>query len=283
MSTPLGSRPVTLGSLALLATDSSGVDWVIEDVEGWSSAAIRSGMTDRQADHGAWASPVYLGSRPITLTGSIDAPDATSMDAAVEKLTAAVSLTDTLLVVGDSTPKQVTVRRSGEPMVERLGPFSAKYSILVTAADPRRYSTVLQSSSTGLPSTTGGLTLPITFPITFSSTTVSGKITLVNEGSIGTRPTLTVTGPATGFTIVAARPDGSTTQQTFTDTLGSGDVLVIDAAARSVVLNGSVSRRRYLFGTWLEIPPESQVELSWSSPSYDPSALLTGSCRSAWM
>lgn len=284
MVTFLGQRTVTLGALPLLATDGAGVDWVITDVKGWDSAEIRAETTIRQADHGVWASPVYLGARPITLTGAILAPNEASRDAAVEQLLAAASLTDTLLVVGESTPKQAMVRRSGPPVVQIQGPYGATYSLLVTAADPRRYSTVLQSQSTGLPAVTGGLTLPLTLPVTITATVGSGTITLVNQGSFATRPTLTISGPCIGgFTIGASRPDGVGTLQTYSNDLGVGDVLVLDSDARTAILNDQVSRRRYLSGTWPEIPADSSLTFSWTCPTYSASASLSGTCRSAWM
>src|SRR6185503_10022493 len=132
--------------------DGAGVTWLNTDLKGWSSPGLRSELQPRQADHGSWASPTYLDARPITITGMISAPTTAARDAAIEQLITAVSLTDTTLVVGESIPKQATVRRSGEVLVERLGLYGATYSALVTAADPRRYSTVLQSQTTGLPS-----------------------------------------------------------------------------------------------------------------------------------
>jgi hypothetical protein len=283
MTTILGALPVTLGSLDLLATDGAGVDWVITDVKGWDSPGVRAEMAPRQADHGAWASPVYLDARPITLAGSIDAPTREALDAAVEQLIAAVSLTDTTLVIGETIPKQATVRRSGQLLIERRGPYSATYSALVTAADPRRYSTTLQSQSTPLPSTTGGLTLPITMPITITATTASGSISLSNAGTIATRPVFTLLGPVTTPTISVQYPDGTVRALVYSDSLAAGDLLVIDTDAHTVVLNGAVSRRLYLSGQWPEIPPGTTVTASWTAASYDANALLTGTCRSAWM
>lgn len=285
MAVQLGNRPVTLGSLALLSTDDSGVDWVVDKVSGWDSPGVRADTPSRLADHGAWASPVYLDSRPITIAGSIAAPDEASRDAAVEQLIAAVSLTDTVLVVGETIPKQATVRRSGQLLIELEGPYNASYSALVTAADPRRYATVLQSQSTGLPVTSGGLTFPLTFPLTFSSTSTGGTFSLVNDGSIGTRPVFTITGPVSEPVIVAERPDGSTMQLAYSADLGAGDVLVIDCGAHSVILNGGTSRRRFLSAqpSWPEIDPHSSLMVQWTASSYDAAALLTGTARSAWM
>ncbi|MFB8393645.1 phage distal tail protein [Streptomyces yangpuensis] len=283
MVTQIGAIPVTLGSLPLSVVDDAGVTWLNTDLKGWSSPGLRAELQPRQADHGAWASPVYLDSRPITITGMIAAPSTAARDTAIEQLIAAASLTDTVLSVADSVPKQVTVRRSGEVLVELQGPYGATYSVLVTAPDPRRYSTVLQSQTTGLPSVTGGLTLPITLPITFSTTSTGGAFTLTNEGTIATRPTFTVTGPAASFVISCTQPGGAVTQLTYSDSIGVGDTLVIDTDAHTVMLNGTVSRRRYLSGTWPEILPGSSLSVQWSALAYDAAAMLTGTCRSAWM
>lgn len=282
----LGGRTVTLGSLTLGQVDAAGVAWTVgaDGLQGWDGTDVRTQYTDREADHGAWAGPTYLTARPITLAGTITAPDLPSLDTAIDQLQAAASLTDTLLVVAESVPKQALVRRSGKPLVRLVTDRVAVYSLLLTAADPRRYSTVLQSQSAALPSTSGGLTLPITLPLTITATTASGAITLTNDGSIATRPVLTITGPTVGgFTIVASSPSGAITQQTYSDSLGTGDVLVIDSMARTVTLNGQVSRRLYWSGTWPEIPAESSLTFQWTCPTYDPSALLTGTVRSAWL
>lgn len=282
----LGGRQITLGTLQLGVVDAAGVAWTIapDGLKGWAGPAVRTQYSDREADHGAWAGPTYLGARPITLAGTIVAPSLAALDAAAEQLFAAAALSDTTLTVAETIPKQATVRRSGEMLLEYDTDRIARYSVMLTAADPRRYSTTLQSQSAGLPQTTGGITLPITLPLTITATTASGSFTLANSGSIGSRPVLTVTGPCTGgFTIVASQPSGVTTQQTYNDSLLAGDTLVIDALARTVRLNGQTSRRRYLSGTWPEIPPQSSLSFSWSCPNYSSSALLTGTARSAWM
>jgi len=276
---------VTLGTLQLSTTDSAGVQWIVTDVKGWRTPGVRAEYQSRQADHGGWASPVYLEPMPLTITGLIAAPSTSARDAAIEQLIAADALTDTTLTVAETIPKQVTVRRSGEPLIELVGATGARYSVLVTAADPRRYSTVLQSQSTGLPSVPGGLTLPLTMPITISTTSTGGGFTLSNAGSIATRPIFTLVGPAASPVITATRPDGTIFQLAYSQTLGAGDTLVIDTGAHSVMLNGSVSRRPFVSAQpyWPEILPGSSLSVRWTASAYDPAALLTGTCRSAWM
>ncbi|OKI22200.1 phage tail domain-containing protein [Streptomyces sp. CB03911] len=282
----LGGKTVSFGGVTLGQVDAAGIAWTLDrdGLKGWAGTGVRAQYSDREGDHGSWAGPAYLAARVLTLKGKIVADSLSALDGAVEQLIAAASLSDTTVTVAETIPKQVTARRTGEVLIDYETDRVASYSLLLTAADPRRYSTTLQSQSAALPSVTGGLTLPITLPVTITATTVSGKVTLANAGTVATRPTLTVTGPCSGgFTILATTPAGTSTQLTYSDSLAAGDVLVLDSAARTATLNGAVSRRLYLSGTWPEIPPMSQLVFSWTCPVYNASALLTGTCRSAWL
>lgn len=284
--TDLGGLRADLGTIPLGGVDSSGINWGLATLEGWDSSDVRSEYTEREADHGSWASPVYLGARPITLTGTITAPDRGTLEAAMEQLRVAAALTDTTLVVYElAVPKQCTVRRSGKPLLAYVTDRIATYSVMVTAADPRRYSTTLQSGTASLPSTTGGLTFPATFPITFSATTVSGQINAVNSGTFETRPVLTVAGPVTAPSVAALYPDGTVKQLIYSLDLQSGDVLTIDTDAHTVILNGNVSRRRFMTAPsgWPTIPAASTVAYQFQSSTYNASATLTATWRSAWM
>jgi hypothetical protein len=275
----------TLGAVTLGTVDASGVDWRLMTLEGWDSPDSRSEFTERESDHGAWASPVYLSARPITLTGTILAPSQALLEAAMDQLRAAAGLTDTLLTVWETTPKQAVVRRSGKPLMQYLTDTKASYSVLVTAADPRRYSTTQSTGTTALPSVSGGLTFPVTFPITFSATAVAGSITAVNSGNVDTRPVLTIAGPVVAPSVSALYPDGTVRQLIYSLDLASGDVLTIDSDARTVLLNGTVSRRRFLSvpAGWPTIPAGAAVTYQFQSSTYNATARLTATWRSAWM
>lgn len=284
--TDLGGVRADLGVIPLGGVDTAGVAWALQSLDGWDSAEVRAEFSEREADHGAWASPVYLGSRPVTLTGTVTAPDRATLEDALERLRTAASLSDTTLIVYELTgSKQVTVRRSGKPLFAYVTDRIATYSVLVTAGDPRRYSTTLQSGTTGLPSTTGGLTFPITFPVTFSAVTVSGQINAVNGGTIDTRPILTIAGPVVAPTISALYADGTVRQLVYSQDLATGDVLVIDTDAHTVVLNGAVSRRRFMTisAGWPTIPAGATVNYQFQSSTYNATAMLTATWRSAWM
>jgi hypothetical protein len=70
---------------------------------------------------------------------------------------------------------------------------------------------------------------------------VSGQINAVNSGTLDTRPVLTITGPVVAPTVSALYPDGSVRQLIYSQDLATGDVLVIDTDAHTVVLNGVTS------------------------------------------
>lgn len=283
--TDIDGRQATLGTLRFGAVDAAGVAWFLQSLEGWDSPEVRAELQERESDHGSWFSPVYFGARPVTLTGTVEAPDRPSLDSALELLYAAAALSDTTLTVWESVPRQATVRRSGKVLAQYVTDRVATWSVMVTAADPRRYSTTLQSGTTGLPTTTGGLTFPVTFPITFSATTVSGQINAVNSGSMDTRPVLTITGPVVAPVVSALYPDGTVKQLAYSLDLASGDVLTIDTDAHTVMLNGSVSRRRFMTvaSGWPTVPAGSSVIYQFQSSTYNALAMLTATWRSAWM
>ncbi|MEV5138422.1 hypothetical protein AB0K71_05690 [Streptomyces syringium] len=281
----LGGLRVDLGAIPLGGVDSTGVAWALQELQGWDSAEVRAEVQQRDADHGAWASPVYLGERPISLAGVITATDRASLDDAMERLRAAAALTDTTLTVQETIPKQATVRRSGKLLLQHVTDRIATYSVMVTAADPRRYDTALQTGTTMLPSSTGGLTLPYTLPYTVSATTVTGAIGATNQGTFETRPVLVIDGPVTQPQVLTQMPDGSVRILAYSQNLATGEQLVIDTDAHSVTLNGNASRRRYLSAPtgWPVIPATSTVSIEFRAAAYNATATLTAQWRSAWI
>ncbi|MFE0651063.1 hypothetical protein ACFVZH_20980 [Streptomyces sp. NPDC059534] len=283
--TDLDGRRVDLGSVSLGRVDAAGVAWHLQEMEGWDGSEVRAEYQVREYDHGAWAAPVYLSERPITLAGKVVAPDLIALDGAMEQLRAAAALSATTLTVYETIPKQVTVRRSGKPLIRPLSDKVAEFSLLVTAADPRRYATVLQSQTTGLPVTTGGPSPPLTPPITLSASSVTGTINAENVGTIDCPPVFTIAGPVTAPLILVQQPDGSVQSLSYSQDLQAGEVLVINCNTRTVVLDGTASRRRYLSVPlgWPLIPCGGTATIQFQSTVYDAAAMITAEWRSAWL
>jgi len=273
---------IQLGDLTFGQVDDEGVHWHCATLEGWDSPDVRTQTTQRESDHGAWAGPVWLNERVITLAGKVVAPSRAALDGAIERLLAATSLTDTLLTVGESIPKQAVVRRSGKVLATRLTGTVLDWSVMVTAADPRRYGTDLRQESTALPSIAGGLVLPATLPWTLSAVQVTGSITALNEGSIAVRPLLTVTGPVSQPQVATLYEDGTVQTLTYALDLVDGEVLTLDTDAHTAMVGGA-TRRRWISGQWPQIPAQQQARLQFRAAAYDPAARLTVSWRPAWI
>ncbi|MEU5091726.1 hypothetical protein [Streptomyces sp. NPDC021356] len=276
---------VQLGDIVFGQVDQAGVHWHCATLDGWEGPETRMDLAQREADHGAWPSPAYLSERVVTLAGKVFAPNRASADEAFERLLSAAALTDTVLMVNETIPKQLVVRRSGKPLVQRLTGTVLEFSLQVTAADPRRYGTDLQSRTTGLPVVSGGLTLPAATPWLLSAVQVAGQIDAVNTGGFETRPVLTITGPVVAPVVQAQMPDGSVRIMTYAQDLIAGDALVIDTDAHTVTLNGTASRRRFLTvpSGWPTIPAKSALTFFFQSTAYNSTATLTATWRSAWM
>lgn len=273
-----------LGSIPFGRVDGVGVAWTLQDMQGWDSTDVRSDLQQREGDHGAWQAPTYLVERPVSLSGTIVAPDRATLDDALERIRTAASITDTTLTVYESIPKQATVRRSGKTLLQYVTDTLASYSVMVTAPDPRRYATELQSGTTMLPSSSGGLTLPYTLPYTISAVVVAGQIDALNSGSFETRPLLKIDGPVSQPQILALMPDGSVRVLAYSQDLATGEQLVIDTDTHSVILNGQASRRRFMsaIGPWPVIPPGETVSFQFRGATYNPTGMLTAQWRSAW-
>lgn len=107
------------------------------------------------------------------------------------------------------------------------------------ATDPRLYAAA-ESSDTGrtISTTSGGLTWPLTWPLAWG-TAASGTFVATNAGNFETPATFTLSGPLTNPRIENVT-QGKTLD--FGITLSASETLVVDTAARTVLLGGTASR-----------------------------------------
>lgn len=292
MPTALGTRrAVTLGPLALDVTDDSGVLWATTDLSGWrGSPAATVSVTQRPAAPGGWVGPTpQLTPRQMVLQLYVEAPDADLMDAAYEQLLAAVGTDSlTLQVAEGGLQRQMTVYRNGDVLPTSDGGTWAVYSVPLLAPDPLRYG-ALNTVHLALPSVSGGLSWPVSWPVSWPGTVVSGDAALPNSGSAPTSPVITLYGPATGTPLTApivtvTGSDGATSVLAYADTVGVGDYLVIDTAARSVLYNGQATRRGLLrvTGGWPQIPPGG-AQATFRAATYHPTSRADITYRPAWL
>lgn len=277
MSSPLWTSRASLGGLDFGVIETSGVAWVLNDLQGWGSPASTVQAVQKPRSSGGWAGPGYLPARVLSLTGTVDAPSTSALSDAVDRLNAACSLTDTTLtVIEGGRSRYCTVRRQGEVLVTFTSDRAATWSVQVVALDPRKYGSPIPLS-TNLPSSTGGLTWPLTWPLTWTATQVTGVVTITNPGNATGPVTLRINGPVTGPSVTHI---GSGLSLTFSSslTLNAGEWLDVDMEARTVLANGQSSRSGWVTSRgWFGLEPGDN-QFAYGATAYNPTttALITG-------
>lgn len=269
--------------------DDFGVAWVVEEEDGWSSSPpVRVAADEREADDGAYDTVSYYGARLITLTGRADAPDKAGMQAAKRRLAKVCSdlragLKALSCAETDAT-RYAWVRRGADVKVKDQGARMFSWQLTLLAPDPRKVGG-LEALATGLANPAGGAgaTFPWTFPLVFAGAAgATGAITVTNSGDYPSRPVLRIAGPVTGPVV-----ENITTGQKLRLTgisLGAADYLDVDMDARTVVLNGSASRRGTIASEseWWSLAPGDNL-VRFGAAAYNAGALLTVTYRDAWV
>lgn len=276
---------VTLGSVFLPAyhdqpADEFGVTWALTKLDGWFDGWEGAGTVDQrsQAD-GAWVSPQYASPRVVHLGGRIMVASWDDVTQAWDRLLAQIpfrQLATLQVSTGEGTvPEQTAlVRQHEKPVLTRFD-TRADFSLSLLAPDPRKYETTLRSAALVLPILSGGIAPPLTPPITITGSTSLSQITLTNDGTATTYPTLVITGPCP-----PPRIANLTTSEVLrvVDAVPAGQTLIIDVA-NGVATTGGQARR--VLGTWWGLEPGAN-EVAFSADGYDAAASLDISYRSAW-
>lgn len=179
---------------------------------GWFEGVETQGeQVARQGADGGFDSPLYLGSRLITLNGLVRASSESGFEAALMGLAALPTRAlSTFTVTSDAGATSAQVRRVGKPdiSVNHFG-LSGSYQVQLLAPDPRRYGA---SNSFG-PST---------------------SVAVSHAGNYDARPTIAVTGTmGSGYTI-----SNGSVSYTVTLALAAGHTHTIDLATGWLYLDG---------------------------------------------
>lgn len=180
--------------------DRNGVHAVIARPDGWDSPEIRIDETDIPLDWGADVGPVLYGKRILVLTGTIAAPDLSTLELARRKFLAAYrALTVDGLFEGiddDGIRRYCRVRRSGKPTITRVDLAVYQFTAQLTAGDPRKYSTLSAAVQVN-PGvhTGGGFIRPYARPFTASGPLSHDTQALRNNGDLPTPLNVSFAGP----------------------------------------------------------------------------------------
>lgn len=249
--------------------ESWGVIW-FNTLEGWWDAPGTTGQTNQHmfAD-GGWNTRAFRTPRVIEVTGQIHGPDRPSVREGIETLMSHIPLDDEkpLVVTEDGLVRHCMVRQAGDPDAKwAKGPtLMAEWNIQLVSADSRKLAGDGTPTSgwkiygpVGLPSTTGGLTVPHFVPFAIDAETNSGRVELALGGTATPTIIIEFAGPVSTPGIWNVDTGES---MRFDISLSRGQTLVVDLLNRSVRLNG-VSRRSTMRGQWLQIGPRDVLEFT---------------------
>lgn len=171
------------------------------------------------------------------------------------------------------------VRQRNVPVNLQYAYGSAEAAFQVVCTDPRIYSQVVNSSSVGLASTSGGLTFNATPNFSFGAVSTGGELTVSNAGNFDAPATFRIAGPCTSPVIENVTLGKSLS---FDITLSASEYLLIDSESRTVLLNGTASRYSTLNTTsrWFDLAPGSNV-LDFRAATAT-SSTLTVTWRDSW-
>lgn len=270
--------------LVLGETDAFGVRWSLTTFDGWDGSPNPTlDLEQRGRGHGATDSESFMTARVLTMGGLIHGADRAALEAAFDRLNAAVQLEPFEVLVAEyGRVRNIMVRRQGAVIPTWHSDKLAEYSVLVSAKDPRKFGD-LASYSTVLPFSTGGLVRPSTWPRTWTGVSGTGTITVNNPGNTEAPVWLRIDGPlpAGGHSVTH---QGKKRTLTFGTTLAlaAGEFLTVDMDRREVLAQGQSPRSGYVTNRgWFSLDPGENV-ISFSSVNYSATASLTLSTKPAW-
>jgi hypothetical protein len=269
------------------ATDGEGVEWRYTGLPGWDSPDVAESAENRTGADGMWDALNYAGGRIVTIDGHMKAPTVAALDAAMDRLAGAVPIRGRLitLTVEESTPKQISARRTGRLMTNKLTDVVAEYSVALLAPDARKYQVDQQTVQATLGEVGGGVTLPTSLPLALPARDVGGEFfTATNAGEYDTPPLIRIAGPGRNLGLA-----NLTTGQAliYPFELLTGDELVIDTSSGTASINGTAYRAPSAGSTvvarFLLPPGRNNLQMLGARTVADLSPLLTMTWRSAWI
>lgn len=273
-----------LGDWVGNAVDDDGVLWKVTGDEGWAtSAPARNDRSPRARRDGSFRGRSFRDERVIVLEGKGEAPSKAARFVAEDRLAGLFDSGQvrTLTVTEPHLVRTCEVELDGPGAVTRaVTPTIFEWRLQVAADDPLRYGPE-QGAPTGLPTSGGGLTYPLEYPLDYGDLGVSGQVTLTNPGSA----------PAPiRFDLVGAFPQGfeisaAGRRLLYTDPVAAGQLLTLDGSDGSVLLEGTADRSSALVvAQWPVVPARGSVTLQLVSlgGAYDPAASMTAYFRPAW-
>jgi len=275
---------ISIGGFLLHGAHSDGTVWTTsrDDFDGWAGVDTTLDVQGRPMGDGGIAGDAFRTERTVTVGGTVRAPTTEALWAQHAALAAAVPVGDTDLDVTEpgGVVKSMRVRRGSRVRFRVLSPTVGQWAVTLVALDPRKFGAEL-TGSTGLPSTSGGLTAPFTAPFTVNATQVTGQVALTNPGTLPGPVWLRIAGPFSG-PVVTHVSSGERLVFSADAVLPAGSWLDVDMDRHLVLENGQAPRAQWVTGRgWSQFEPGVNV-WALTAAVYNAGTLLTVRARPAW-
>lgn len=243
---------------------------------------------NRPWNHGSWSGAEWSEEIVVPLRILIEEADTAAWVAAHQALAMAfrpigeqIEDVELRFVIGAAEYVMFGRPRMVEPDLELIGSGKSFTQAAFVAQDPFIYGgTEIVTGPIGLPSFTGGLTVPLTVPFAVDGTLVGGFEQIVNSGTADTPLLLRIDGPVPQPMVAVLYEDGRVDRLRFSLELLSGQWLDVDTGARTVLLNGQAPQRGHVTGDFPVLPPGTH-EMHFRAAE-DTTGTVTARHRSAY-
>lgn len=279
---------VGIGELVLNNIEADGTEWTInpDGFEGWEgSPSTTLKLEQRVRGHGATGSEPFLTARTMSVSGVVKTTTPELLSYAEDRLNAACTLNPFLLTVNERERVRSAMAQRQDVVLfkaRRGAGNTADYSIQFVAKDPLKYGD-LESVSTVLPFSSGGLVRPSTWPRTWTGVSGTGVARIRNDGNEQAPVWLRIDGPvpAGGWTVTHIGKNQSLAFATSL-ALAAGEFVTVDMDRREILAQGQAARAGYVTSRgWFSLDPGDN-DIAFSAQNYSPTALLTVTTKPAW-
>lgn len=263
-----------------------GLVFDVQKIEGLGLPDVRVIQQDRDGADGEFIFAGFTRARSIALSGYLKLPNfVTAPEVYIDQYLATFKpskVAQPFYYKMPGTDQRVVFCVPAAAPLDIDEQFNTGYIpflVQLLAEDPRKYSSAVASfGPVGLPTTSGGRVYPLVYPKAYGTISTGGDVTVINNGNKETFPILIING-AVSNPIVTNETANIVMQLSIN--LATGDQLVVDCGAKSVVLNGA-DRSDILSGNeFIELVAGSNA-IRFTALSFSSSGTLQGTYRHAW-
>jgi hypothetical protein len=239
--------------------------WGLTRLDNWRAIApAKNSVDERPQGHGAFRQgKIYRSAKVMPLHAFSECSSIHAAGARLDYLNGLVGQADTLVLrVTDefgSTWREVSVVDADLPETPAA---NFTFTLDLLAVEPRRFGDP-NEDTTGLPTESGGVEFPLTFPIDFGEIGDLGRLTLTNTGTADAWPRLIARGGlGSGF---VAEEVGTGRVIELARTILIGSEVVIDFRTGTAIVDGGPTvSGQMIRRDWWSVPPGGSTTIQFT-------------------